>query len=178
MQIPLRPYNLDLSTRWPKAIIIHDTKELDLNNGNVSLDKSKFQTDRLQQTNYELTKQQEPPYHYIVEKVGTDFQVVVNRPLLSKCVFDDLPREHDESIHIALLGDYDNDIASNRLYTVVAYRLLVPFIRLFKISETEIYTHKELSSNKELSCPGEFFNMAKLRNMVKIQIRKVAVTRN
>jgi hypothetical protein len=178
MKIPLRPFTLKYNVRWPKVIVIHHTAELELNSSGVVLDKSSFQTSKLQRANYQIYKETDPPYHFIVELIDDDYQVIVCKPLFTKCIFNDIPEEFDESIHIGILGDYDSDIPPTRLYSILSYKLIIPFMRLFKITEDKIYLHRELSTEDKITCPGQYFLKNKLITSLRPLLKRVAITRN
>ena len=177
MKIPIRPTSFEYSTKWPKSIVIHHTEELQLKDGSVKMSRSNFQFNSLVNSYYQLSKVTTPPYHYVIDFVKDDYYIHVCRPLMTKCIFEDLPEEYDESIHIALLGDYSADIVSNRLYTVLASKLLSPFMRLFRIKEDNIFTHNEISNSDNISCPGEYFNKEKMIMFLRNHIRKTVVNR-
>lgn len=177
MKIPIRPSNFDYSKRWPQHIVIHHTDELQLLDSGVKMSRSNFQFNKAELSYYQLSKVTTMPYHYVIDFVKDDFYVMVSRPLMTKCVFEDLPEKYDEAIHVALLGDYSADVVSNRLYTVLASRILSPFIRLFRIDIENIVTHKEIST-ANISCPGEYFNKEKMIMFLRNHLKKTTITRN
>lgn len=176
--IPLRPYNLKYSIRYPRFIILHSTLELNLHSGEVSFDKPNFQVGQLQNINYIKTKVPDLPYHFIVDKVGNDYQIITVRPIMTECVFLDIPRIYDSAIHISLIGNYNENIPTNRLYSVLCYRLLAPYCRTFRINHSRIHLHRELSNNPDETCPGEFFNKNKMLTILRNYVKKVTVSRN
>lgn len=174
--IPLRPSFIDFGQKWPKNIIIHHTFELGLDSGELSLSKDKYQINALNRRFYQKFKQY-TPYHFILDKAGNDFQVVVGRPLLTKVDFVDIPDKYSEDIHIGIIDNFHESIPSNRLYLVLSFRLLVPLMRLFNIDEDGILLHKDISEDKDHDCPGDFFNIARLRSTLRSQIRRRTVIR-
>ncbi|MCK5018464.1 MAG: N-acetylmuramoyl-L-alanine amidase [Candidatus Peribacteraceae bacterium] len=173
--IPLRATNYKLSNKWPQRVIIHHTA-CKVDTGSTHMDTSKFQTSDYHNINFQRTKQ-ETGFHFIVEKVKNDFQAVVSQPLLSLCEFEDLDEKYWRDIHVALMGNYDEDLPPNRLYRVLAYRVLVPLTRLFLINEKEILFHSTISNDPDISCPGEFVNMSKIQSHYRTVLRRKTVTR-
>lgn len=178
MKIPIRPYNLKYSTSWSSNIVIHHTAEFNLKSGDLSYDKPTSQIGKLRDRFYIEKKEFDPPYHYILEKVGNDYEIIVGRQLFTKCYFKDLLPKYDDSIHIALMGDYNITLPEVRLYQILSYRILIPFYRLLKLKSDSLVTHKEISMDPDSqTCPGEFFDINKLRTIFNGMIRKVALNR-
>jgi len=73
----------------------------------------------------------------------------------------------NSSIHLALMGSYDFKIPEKRLLEILAFRLINPMLKLFSLSPSRVYLHREVSENKELSCPGEFVDKAVIISMIR-----------
>lgn len=174
--IPLRATNYKLSRSWPSYIIIHHTY-CRVQGAPVEYDKQGFQTDLLQNLNYKLNKTTETGFNFIVERVRNDFQVVVSQPLNTICKYDDLDEIYWRSIHVALMGDYDRDIPMNRMYRVLAYRLLMPLMRLFLLKENDILLHSSISKDDSVTCPGEFIDMSKILVQLRSVMRRQPLAR-
>lgn len=174
--IPLRATNVQLASSWPDKIIIHHTACKVPDAAEFLLDRPKFQTGKLQNLIYRREKK-DTNFHYIVESVGNDFQVIVSQPLMTLCEFPDIPKEDWNAVHIALMGNYNRDIPPNRLYKVMAYRVIVPIMRMFVLDFNNIYLHSSLSDNPEVTCPGEFVDLAKLKNQLQSVYRRKTVRR-
>ena len=65
------------------------------------------------------------------------------------------------------MGNYDFKSPQGRLYQILAYRILNPLIRLYNLTPTRVKFHRDVSSNKDLSCPGEFVDEAVVVAMIR-----------
>lgn len=154
--IPLRPSRLKFQERWPLYIIVHHTHCKYPEFHTVSKDTDAYQTTKLVKYAFR-TYQEDLEYHYIVEKNNNEVAISVGKPLFTVSKFPDIPDEfNNNAIHIAILGNYDLDFPDVFLYNSMVYRLLLPFARVFKIKEKDIFFHKELSLDVKQTCPGEF----------------------
>ena len=88
-----------------------------------------------------------------------------------------MDEQYQKDIHIALVGNYDEDIPTTRLYKVLAYRLLSPLFRMFYLSEDDILFHSEIS-NTGTTCPGEFVDKDRLILGFRSVHRRKPVTRS
>lgn len=166
MKIPLKPSLMKIRRGKPKWIILHHTVEL-YENPLAKIDNSKFQMKGISNGVLEM-KQSDINYHYIIEKIDEDYQPVVCRPIIYMCDWEDIdPNINNRAIHVAILGSYDFTIPPKRLYEVLAYRLLNPMLKLFGLSPNKIKFHKDVSSNEELTCPGDFIDAAIVESMVR-----------
>ena len=68
---------------------------------------------------------------------------------------------------MSLLGNYDLTVPEKRLYEVLAYRLLNPFMKMFHLNPKRIKFHRDVSSNKDITCPGDFMEMARVEALVR-----------
>lgn len=159
--LPLKAKSLKLADRWPKRIILHHTA-CKLNRDDVNIDNTNLQSYKFHVLNYQLRNETETGFHFIIEKFKDDYQVVVSQPLLTTCEFDDINPVYWKDIHIAFFGNYDNDIPKDRLYKILAHRLLSPLMRLFKISENDIVFHSTISEDPTSNCPGNFIDMERV----------------
>lgn len=166
MKLPLKPSMLKLRRQSVKWIILHSTIEMyDLPQARI--DTPKYQTSALFKGVLEK-KQGDVNYHYVVEKIKEDYVPIVLRPFPYMCEWDDIrPDINNRSIHIALLGDYNFTIPSKRLYEILAYKLLNPFMKMYRLSPSRIKFHREVSDNKDLTCPGDFVDPAIIEAMVR-----------
>ncbi len=175
--IPLRATDVKYSSEWPKHIVLHHTAEFVENVPRFQFDVRKPQALDYMAYSKKVLKQRETKYHFIIDRQGPDFGVMVSQPLLTMCVYDDLPPEFAKAVHIAFLGDYNNDIPPTRIYRVLAYRLLSPLMRLFYLDEEDILLHSAISTEEGVTCPGEFIDMTKVKNSLREVRRKRAVKR-
>jgi len=165
MKILLRPSLLKVRRKPVQWIIIHHTSEL-YPQPAARIDNAKFQSHELFKGVLEQ-KDGDINYHYVVEKIKEDYYPVVTRPIVYLCDWDDIdPNINNRAIHIALLGNYDFVVPEIRLYEVLAFRLLNPFLKLFGLSPKRIRLHRDVSKN-DISCPGEFVEMARIEALVR-----------
>jgi hypothetical protein len=160
-RMQLRPSLLKVRRQSVKWIIIHHTAEMYLN-PNIKLDNPQYQMSNVFNGVLEL-KQGDVDYHYVVEKIKEDYVGIVTRPFPYLCEWDDIPANiNKRAIHIAVLGDMDFQIPPSRLYQILAYRLVNPMMKMFGLSPSRIKLHKDVSDDKEIYCPGEFFELDRL----------------
>ena len=159
MKIPFKPSLMDIRRQSVKWIIVHHTAELyDL--PNAMIDNAKFQWPALAK-GVLMKKQADINYHYVIDKIGEDYLPVACRPVSYLCEWDDIDVNiNNRAIHVALLGSYDFKIPEPRCYQILAYKLLTPMLKLFNIPPSKIKLHRDVSSNEDLSCPGDFFDEA------------------
>jgi len=165
MKIPLRPSLLKIR-RKTGYVILHHTSEL-YENPEARIDNAKYQLPGLFKGVLEK-KQGDINYHYVVELIKEDYIPIVCRPFVYLCDYPDIPAEiNNRAIHIALLGNYDFKIPQKRLYEVLAYKLINPMMKMFHISPNRIKFHSEVSTNKDLTCPGDFVDKAVVISMTR-----------
>jgi len=166
MKIILRPSLLKVRRQTVKWIILHHTAEM-YPQPAARIDNPRFQIPELYKGVLE-DKSGDINYNYVVEKIKEDYHAVVTRPFVYLCDWPDIDLNiNNRSIHVALLGSYDFKIPETRLYEVLAYRLLNPFMKMFHLSPSKIKLHRDVSSDKELTCPGEFVERARVEALVR-----------
>lgn len=153
----------------PKFIVIHHTACM------YALPQIRIDSPRLQISGiYKGALEQkgfDVNYHYVIDRIENEFIPIVSRPLATLCDFIDIKDEINlRAIHIAVMGSYDLKIPEKRLYEILAYRVINPLVRLFKIPMNKVVFHKEVSENKQQTCPGEFLEknimIAKMRSYI------------
>ena len=169
MRIQLRPSLLKIRRQSVKWIIIHSTAEI-YPQPAARIDNSIYQSHELFKGVLE-DKSADINYHYVVEKIKDEYIPIVTRPLAYLCEWPDIDLNiNNRAVHIALLGEYNFKIPEPRCYDILAYRLVNPLLKLFKLSASRIKLHSELSNDKENSCPGEYFEkdilISKVRRFV------------
>jgi hypothetical protein len=166
MKIPFKPSLLQIRRKKPRWIILHHTSEI-YDNPEARIDNDKFQIPGLSKGVLEK-KHIDINYHYVIDKIKGDYMVVVCRPLVYMCEWDDIHSDiNNSSIHVSLLGNYDYKIPEKRLIEVLSYRLLNPMLKQFGISPNRIKLHNEVSNNDDLTCPGNFIDRAIIESMVR-----------
>lgn len=171
MKIPFKPSLLKVRRQSPKWIILHHTAEL-YDIPSARIDNSNYQMPAIFKGVLEK-KEGDVNYHYVVEKVKDDYIAIAARPFVYLCEWNDIDLNmNNRSIHVALLGSYDLKIPGKRLYEVLAYKLLNPFMKMFALTPSRIKFHSEVSSDKELTCPGEFVDKGIVESMVRRYVIK------
>jgi len=170
-RIPLRPSMLKRRRQSVKWIILHHTAEM-YENPESKIDNPKYQVSGLFKGVLEK-KQGDVNYHYVIDMIKSDYTVITCRPFVYLCDWEDInPNINNRAIHIGILGDYDFKIPPIRLYQILAYRLINPMLNHFGISPTKVKFHRDVSSNTELSCPGDFIDMNRLISQIRRYIIK------
>jgi len=159
MKIPFKPSLMHIRRQTVKWIILHHTAEM-YDIPTARIDNPKFQWAALSKGVLEK-KQADINYHYVIEKIGEDYMPIACRPISYLCEWDDIDiNVNNRAMHVALLGSYDFKIPEPRCYQILAYKLLTPMLKLFNIPPSKIKLHKDISSNKDLTCPGDFIDEA------------------
>ena len=171
MKLIFKPSMLKIRRQSVKWIILHHTAEMyDL--PQIRIDNPKYQEPAIYKGVLEK-KQGDVNYHYVIERVGEEYTPIVMRPFPYLCEWDDISNDiNNRAIHVGLLGSYDFTIPPRRLYEVLAYRVLNPFMKMFNLTPSRIKFHRDVSSNKDLTCPGEFFDYAIVESMVRRYLLK------
>lgn len=170
MKLPLKPSLLKVRRGKPQWIILHHTSEM-YENPEARIDNSKFQLKGLSKGVLEK-KQGDINYHYVLDKIEEDYQPIVCRPFVYLCEWDDIaPSINNRAIHISLLGNYNFKVPEKRLYEILAYRIINPMLKMFKLDPSRVKLHSEVSSDKELTCPGDFIDPA----VIEAQVRRFVI---
>jgi hypothetical protein len=166
MRLPFKAALLNIRRGPVKWIIIHHTAEL-YEAPETRIDNAKFQLPGI--TNGVLEKSApDINYNYIIEKIKEDYIPIVCRPVSSLCEWDDISDAiNKRAVHIALMGSYDFKVPERRLYEVLSYRLISPMIKIYGLSPSRVKFHRDVSNNKQLSCPGDFADRGKLESTIK-----------
>jgi hypothetical protein len=170
--MPFKAALLNIRRGPVKWIIIHHTAEL-YEAPESRIDNAKYQIPGI--VNGVLEKSApDINYNYIIEKVKEDYIPIVCRPVSSLCEWDDIPDDiNKRAVHIALMGSYDFKVPERRLYEILSYRLISPMIKIYGLNPKRVKFHRDVSTNKELSCPGDFADRGKLE----ATIRRFMITR-
>lgn len=175
--IPIYPADQQYFDAFPKHIIIHHTAELNPIPTGSRLDNRKFQVNKIKNHLFKFNGTKNLPYHYLIERIDDDYEIIGLSPISSKIeIFADIPDAYSNSIHIALLGDYNEDIPEFRLYQRLAYNLIAPIMTLFRIPIDNIFLHSEISKSY-FECPGEFFSKIKLLSYIRLYQKRKFINR-
>lgn len=171
MKLPLRPSLLKVRRQSVKWIILHHTAEI-YDNPASRIDNKKFQMPGLNKGVLEK-KQGDISYHYVIDQIGEDYYPIITRPFVYLCEWPDIDVNiNNRAIHVAFMGSYDFKVPVKRLYEIAAYRVLNPFMKMFSLSPNKIKFHRDVSNDKELTCPGDFVDMAVIQSMVRRYVLK------
>ena len=166
MKIKLRPSLLKVRRQSVKWLIVHHTAEM-YPAESSRIDNPRFQMPGIVKGVHEQ-KTGDINYHYIIDKIKEDYWPIACRPIAYLCEWPDISNDiNKRAIHIAVMGSYDVKVPVTRLYEVLAFRLLNPMLKLFNIAPNRIKLHRDVSSNEDLSCPGDFFDHGKLITLVR-----------
>jgi len=165
-RIPLRPSLLTRRRQSVKWLILHHTAEM-YEAPESKIDNPKYQMPGLFKGVLEK-KQGDVNYHFVLDMIKGDYNVIVARPFVYLCEWEDIEANiNNRAIHIALMGNYDFKVPQSRLYQVLAYRIVNPLMRHYNLSPTRIKFHRDVSSDKDLSCPGDFLDRGRVVAQVK-----------
>lgn len=160
-KIPLNPAKLRVRRASVKYIVLHHTIE-SCNIPGVKIDSRKSQFNVL----FNCVLEQKIPdinYHYVIEEVGVDYNVLVGRPISYLCDFPDIPDSiNNRSIHIGILGSYDFKVPEVRMYNILSYRVLNPLLKEYGLAPNLVLFHRDISSDKKITCPGDFMTREKV----------------
>lgn len=171
MRIPLRPSLLKIRRTAVRYIIVHHTAEMyDIPASRI--DNPMYQMPGIFKGVLEK-KQGDVNYHYVIDKIKDDYIPIITRPFVYLCEWDDIDTNiNNRAIHVALMGSYDFKIPEKRCYEILAFRVLNPFLKMFSLAPSRIKLHRDVSSNSELTCPGDFINRAVIEAMVRRYVIK------
>ena len=166
MRMPFKAALLNVRRGPVKWIIIHHTAEL-YEAPESRVDNAKFQMKGL--INGVLEKSApDISYHYVIDKIKDDYIPIVCRPVSSLCEWDDIPDDiNKRAIHIAMLGSYDFKVPERRLYEIMSYRLISPMIKIYGLTPKRVKFHRDVSTDKDISCPGDFADQGKLEATIR-----------
>jgi len=161
---PKRFRKLQVRTRPVKAIVLHSTV-CRYPFPQLSVDKKAFQTNFITYGAI-LDGEDESIFHVVIDRIGTDYYPILLRPLQFPYTgFDFGQPLYDTAIQVCLIGDYNLTKPDQRLYEVVAYRVLSPLLFELEIPFTNIFLHSEIQQDSK--CPGTFFDKNYLMNVLK-----------
>jgi len=166
MKIPLKPSLMKVRRGQVKWIILHHTSEL-YKQPEAKIDNAKFQVKGLAKGVLEM-KHADINYHYVIDKIDNDYHPIVCRPFVYLCDWNDININiNNRALHVGFIGDYNFTIPTKRFYEILAFRILNPMMKMFKITPARIKLHRDVSSDKDLTCPGDFIDPAMVETMVR-----------
>lgn len=167
--IPFKNADLKFSAKRPKHIIIHHTAELA---PDITQDNDSLQFLMLQKKFYTFSRTHKLGYHVVIERIKGDYIPIVLQPWFTDCEWEDMDPVYHSAIHVAFAGNYDYDMLMDRAYKVLAFQILAPMSRYFRIPWENIVLHKEISNDKTVNCPGEFFDRVRMKAYFRTYYRR------
>ena len=149
-------------TTRPKYIIIHDTNCLSHADSTLNVDSPDTAIGSLKIKNIAQDSLKDINYHYVVDKIGNDYEILIGRPMNSLCDHKEtIEPQYEFSIHVIYLTDLNVEVPETRFYQILAYKCLAPLIRMLKIGgdpKNVIRFHDEVKTKSfgETKCPGDF----------------------
>jgi len=99
-------------------------------------------------------------YHYGVEFIGNDYEVLIGRPLTMNGAH--CPGMNECAIGICLVGDFMKTSPNDQQLEVVTHRIIKPLMEIYDIPPARIVQHKDFRAT---DCPGKYFDIEKIRRM-------------
>lgn len=94
-------------------------------------------------------------YHFGVERVGSEYEALVGRPLDRLGAHCPQGQMNQKAIGICIVGNYDLLLPNIQALNVLRDRLLRPLMRLHNIPPTHVVFHRDFNPAK--TCPGLLF---------------------
>jgi N-acetylmuramoyl-L-alanine amidase len=136
--------------RWT-GIIVHHSE---------STDTARLDTRSIRVFHVKHNRWDDIGYHFLVERVGTGYEVIAGRPL-------DMPGAHARgsnktNIGVCLVGDF-NKYKPPAAQLKVAVRHIKGLMKAFGIPKSGIRFHREVN---DTDCPGNRFRKEMLLNLL------------
>jgi N-acetylmuramoyl-L-alanine amidase len=106
-------------------------------------------------------------YHYGVERVNGDVEVLVGRPESDVAAACKEGKMNERAIHVCCVGNFDTTPPSPQVIDKLIKYVVVPLMKRYKIPIGNIVAHRDYASYK--TCPGGLFDMVKFREKVKLE---------
>lgn len=166
MKIPFKPSLLKVRHEAVRYIILHHSV-CKYPAPESKIDNPKYQMTGLYNGVLEQ-KDADINYNFVIDKIKDDYAIITCRPFVTYCTFDDIdPNINKYAIHVSFMGSYDLKIPTKRCYEVLAYRLLNPMLKMYHLNPNRILFHRDISNNKDLTCPGYFVDKESIIAMVR-----------
>jgi len=149
------------SNTKPTNIIVHDTGCLNHSDSVLNLDGPNTGMGALKMNDISKDGFKDVNFHFIVDRLGADYEIISGRPISSMCQHSDIDSSFNLSIHVIILSDLNVDIPKMRLYQILSYRCISPLMRMLKIGSDPngvIKFHSEVTTDKKIKCPGDFLS--------------------
>jgi hypothetical protein len=107
-------------------------------------------------------------YHFGIEKVQGEVEVLVGRPLFMDGAHT--KGSNEDTIGICIVGNYNvQDL--ERCVVDKLIQLCAGLCYTLDIHWDEVMGHKERDKNR--TCPGDFFNLSEIRNLVREKLNEL-----
>lgn len=103
-------------------------------------------------------------YHFGIEQVGRQFEILVGRMLTETGAHCPQGNMNRNGIGICLVGNFDKEPPPPAQWDL-AVRLVQSLMQTFIITPARVFGHRELNPHK--TCPGQLFDMERLRRAIK-----------
>lgn len=142
----------------PEYIIIHHSWTED----GIALD-----TPAIKRYHTEVMGWADVGYHYLIEKVGGE--VVITKGRMDTQVGAHCRGFNDRSLGICMVGNFDREEPSGDMLEMLI-RLVLSLQEIYNIPSAKVIGHREtymlLGKPVEKTCPGEKFDMDKVRTFM------------
>ncbi|NPB00395.1 MAG: N-acetylmuramoyl-L-alanine amidase [Crenarchaeota archaeon] len=167
MYYPKRFYRQPFRPHKPLALVLHScicACDFPI----VKIDTPKMQQQIVRETNVMLYMEPDCVFHYIVELVGKDYEVFIQRPFLYTSPYFNIPGNniYNSAIHIGIMGNYNVQKPVARMYDVLAYRLIAPLLYQYGLDQTKVFRHQDIDPKVAKTCPLSKIDMAYLKQRV------------
>ena len=156
IQLPKNFVRLKQFTGKPKYIVIHDSNCLNHTDATLDVDTERTAMGALKRTNISKGNLKDLNYHYVIDRIGKDYEIISGRPISAQCNHPDIEKVFPMSLHVIILFDMNVEIPINRLYQIISYRCLAPLIRMLKLGSPNNVIKFHDDGNEKSHCPGEF----------------------
>jgi len=158
MKVPYKPINLKKFTSRPRYIIIHDSNCRFYDLPNYKIDDNKSIVNKMRSDYFVLYNESDLPFHFVLDKIKDDYEILVGRPLRFYCVYEDIKTEFLYSVHVGICSDLSFQKPEQRMYECLCYKILSPIMIRMGIPFKNVYLHKDVTMNPDkINCPGSFF---------------------
>jgi hypothetical protein len=111
----------------------------------VLMGNSQFNQDRVQKYFRHELGMDEYPFHQALEYIGADYHAFMLEPTYTRSTFleelvsyDIIPYRYRDAICVCIYEDFNADQPDDRMYDVLAYRILSPLMKQHSISKENV----------------------------------------
>jgi len=137
-----------------KYLVIHHS---------VTADGKTFDYQAIKKYHIEVRGWLDIGYHFVVEKVNDQYEVIVGRPLTMNGAHCYQLNMNEQGIGICFVGNYDIAAPDEEMIAVAKKRIIIPLGKMFDIKWNGIIGHREVKGVTK-TCPGTMFDMDAFHN--------------